>query len=324
MQTLSCDQGICFPDILRHVSSVAVAVFDRHGHLVDSNAGFKALLKFAELDERGDIRKLFVQPDFDELTAVHVDADTEDAVGQVFSGVLNLGNLDIAVRSLHGTVYSKAERFLLIAEYDINEYEFLSAAVLEMNEEMAQMQRQLKKLNNELKRSEQKLREASLTDYLTGVPNRRHFMQRGLQELAGCERSGQPLTLVICDLDHFKRINDQFGHDVGDEVLVWFSRKALEVMRTNEIFARFGGEEFVYLLPNTRQDEACHLLQRLREAMSESNPLRDERPVTASFGVVEWSRDEAMENMLKRADEALYKAKEQGRDCIVCASSAGG
>ncbi|MES9966850.1 MAG: GGDEF domain-containing protein, partial [Sedimenticola sp.] len=106
--------------------------------------------------------------------------------------------------------------------------------------------------------------------------------------------------------------------------LVWFSRKALEVMRTNEIFARFGGEEFVYLLPNTRQDEACHLLQRLREAMSESNPLQDERPVTASFGVVEWSRDEAMENMLKRADEALYKAKEQGRDCIVCASSAGG
>ncbi|MET0106993.1 MAG: GGDEF domain-containing protein [Sedimenticola sp.] len=323
MQTLSCDQGICFPDILRHVSSVAVAVFDRHGHLVDSNAGFKALLKFAEVDGRGDIRKLFVQPGFDELTAVSVDADADDTVGQVFSGVLNLGNPDVTVRSLHGTVYSKAERFLLIAEYDINEYEFLSASVLEMNEEMAQMQRQLKKMNTELKRSEQKLREASLTDYLTGVPNRRHFMQRGEQALAGCERSGQPLTLVVCDLDHFKRINDEFGHDVGDEVLVWFSDSARRVMRVNDVFARFGGEEFVFLLPDTLEKDACILLERLRSSMSKEQDLELGRPVTASFGVVEWCPGATLESMLKSADEALYEAKEKGRDCIVCVSSAG-
>ncbi|MES9937432.1 MAG: GGDEF domain-containing protein [Sedimenticola sp.] len=321
MHTLSCDQGICFPDILRHVSSVAVAVFDRHGHLVDSNTGFRALLKFAEIAEGEDIRTLFVQPGFDELTAVSVDADADDTVGQAFSGVLNLGNLDIAVRSLHGTVYNKDDRFLLIAEYDINEYEFLSASVLEMNEEMAQMQRQLKKMNTELKRSEKKLREASLTDYLTGVPNRRHFMQRGEQALAGCERSGQPLTLVVCDLDHFKRINDEFGHDVGDEVLVWFSDSARGVMRVNDVFARFGGEEFVFLLPDTVEKDACILLERLRSSMSQEQDLDLGRPVTASFGVVEWYPGETLESMLKSADEALYVAKEKGRDCIVCTSA---
>lgn len=138
--------------------------------------------------------------------------------------------------------------------------------------------------------------------------------------MSSAERSGLPLTMVMCDLDNFKDINDHHGHDVGDQVLVWFAEIASSIMRTNDILARLGGDEFVFLLPDTNEDDAFHLLQRLRMKMAEE-PLESlDHITTASFGAVEWSMGENLKSLLKRADQTLYHGKEHGKDQVITAN----
>ncbi|OOZ34146.1 hypothetical protein BOW51_12310 [Solemya velesiana gill symbiont] len=141
--------------MLRHVGSVVVGVFDKDGRLIDSNAGLNSLLEFSGIQQdKGGIRQIFMQPTFEDLIALQGGGlSIADQVELSFSGVLNIGKKDSTVRSLHGSVDRRGNIFMLVAEYDINEYQRLSASVLEMNEEMAQMQRELKKLNADLRES---------------------------------------------------------------------------------------------------------------------------------------------------------------------------
>jgi diguanylate cyclase (GGDEF)-like protein len=167
---------------------------------------------------------------------------------------------------------------------------------------------------------------ASLTDPLTGVANRRGFFQMAERLLVRTRFADQPAALMMFDLDHFKAINDEFGHGAGDEVLITVCRLATAQLRPNDLFGRIGGEEFVALLPDTTHQDAVRLAERLRAAV-ESNSHRvgvHTVRATVSVGVVTLSNGTTADlaELLGAADQALYRAKDAGRNSVKALSYA--
>jgi diguanylate cyclase (GGDEF)-like protein len=160
------------------------------------------------------------------------------------------------------------------------------------------------------------------TDVLTGLPNRRAVDDTLLRMLAQAGRSFSPLSVVLLDLDHFKQINDCYGHDRGDEVLAAFSTRLKEVMRESDFAGRSGGEEFVLFLPDTDRTGAVRLAERIRMSMRSLKIPGVERDITASFGIACFPDDSVDGSSLMRsADRALYAAKRNGRDRIEASST---
>ncbi|MBX3606917.1 MAG: GGDEF domain-containing protein [Piscinibacter sp.] len=183
----------------------------------------------------------------------------------------------------------------------------------------------LSKLRLDLRRQRQELRDAlerlnrlATIDELTGLPNRRCLLEHVPHELARCRRESQALTVALIDLDHFKRINDTLGHAAGDAVLRRFAVDAQQVLRTSDTMARWGGEEFLVLMPDCTVPEACAVLERLRRHLARrgDGSASPAPAVTFSAGVAELGRHEDLTTTLRRADEALYAAKARGRDCV--------
>lgn len=165
---------------------------------------------------------------------------------------------------------------------------------------------------------ENKLLRLATTDPLTGALNRRAFYARAKHEMARSQRHARPLCLAALDLDHFKRVNDQYGHAVGDQVLREFSRLCQKMARSTDLFARFGGEEFIFLLPDTDLSAARPLLERLREALL-ALPLQTPQgalQVTVSIGLAQLRPEHSLHLLQEAADSALYRAKQHGRNRV--------
>ncbi|BDT68880.1 putative diguanylate cyclase DgcT [Comamonadaceae bacterium OS-1] len=169
----------------------------------------------------------------------------------------------------------------------------------------------------------------SITDSLTGLANRRHFVHTAQRELDLALRHRLPLALLILDIDHFKRVNDTHGHDAGDKVLVEVARRCAQGLRTTDLLARWGGEEFVVLLPNTPLEHARQLAERMREAVAFSAQLhapKDAVRVTISMGAAGMAEGEPMtlDALVQAADNALYDAKRAGRNQVSLATGHSG
>jgi diguanylate cyclase (GGDEF)-like protein len=165
------------------------------------------------------------------------------------------------------------------------------------------------------------LRSQAVTDDLTGLDNRRRFDEALDNELVRSRTFGSPLSLLLVDLDNFKVVNDEFGHQRGDEVLRRTADLIREHLRDADIAARLGGDEFAIIAPDTGSAGAVALAERLRRSFRRLHQGPDLLPaVTASFGVAECIEDEPAEAFLSRADHALYEAKRRGRDCVALAS----
>jgi diguanylate cyclase (GGDEF)-like protein len=154
------------------------------------------------------------------------------------------------------------------------------------------------------------------TDPLTRLGNRRHFIERSTPELARADRHGERVALVMCDLDHFKSVNDRFGHARGDEVLRRFAAVLTRDRRGSDLVARWGGEEFVILLAEAEENEAQGLVERLRGATEQAD-FGEGLRVTASFGVAYRRPSESLDALVSRADGALCRAKSAGRNRVV-------
>lgn len=165
-----------------------------------------------------------------------------------------------------------------------------------------------------------KLQEYANRDGLTGIANRRFFEARLRDEFSRWQRYGGNLSVLLFDLDHFKAINDRFGHVVGDNVLRVMAQRVADVVRTQDTFGRFGGEEFALLLPCTSLDEAMHVAEKIRQTIG-NTPIEAEGvrvPVTASVGgAAAHVGALTHETLVNEADAALYRAKRQGRNCSV-------
>lgn len=172
----------------------------------------------------------------------------------------------------------------------------------------------------DLKSAETKLIDMANHDFLTGLVNRREMFNRAAIELSRARRHGKPLSVILIDIDYFKKLNDNYGHDMGDSVLKDLSRTLKETLREYDIVCRYGGEEFVVVTPETGLDMARELAERLRCAAlelaitheNEATPIH----ISISAGVAELMVDESIEKTISRADAALYRAKESGRNRI--------
>ncbi|BBL78514.1 hypothetical protein RxyAA322_03680 [Rubrobacter xylanophilus] len=151
------------------------------------------------------------------------------------------------------------------------------------------------------------------TDPLTGTSNRRSVYAALRREMEAARRYGKPLSVLLFDLDHFKRINDTYGHSQGDAALRWIANTVRSLLRTTDHLGRWGGEEFIVLAPETDLEQATLLAERLREAISLDQPP-NLPPLTASFGTATHRPGDTPEDLLRRADEGLYRAKARGRN----------
>lgn len=171
------------------------------------------------------------------------------------------------------------------------------------------------------KRTEDRLRALANQDPLTGCLNRRGYEQSGSEELWRAQRYGRPLSLLALDIDHFKCINDQHGHDVGDQVLDHFATLVRQRCRRSEKFARLGGEEFAVLMPETSLKAGYEFGEQLRLLVEHSPLLHVNGAIafTVSMGIAELRRDDDLARLTKRADAALYLAKADGRNRVLSA-----
>lgn len=178
----------------------------------------------------------------------------------------------------------------------------------------------LESANSGLQGALDSLEQAAGTDRLTGAWNRRRFEEAAIAEMALARRRRSSLSLLMLDLDHFKRINDGCGHDAGDAVLAGAARTWQEQLRVSDSLARWGGEEFLVLSPTTRLEGAVILGNKLREALR-SLAVAGVGPVTVSAGAAEYVPGETLEAWVQRADQALYRAKAEGRDRVLASES---
>ena len=189
-----------------------------------------------------------------------------------------------------------------------------NAIIQDLSEKIEELEVEGDKLRSRIEESEQH----AMRDILTGIPNRQAYEERIANEIARCRRYNSPLCLVVWDVDKFKAVNDNYGHAAGDKVLKVVAESLDRQIRATDFLARFGGEEFVLLLPEIELETAAQVANKLREIIAETPfHFRDSRvAVTISGGVAQLKKDEPANDIFERADKALYAAKEKGRNCI--------
>jgi diguanylate cyclase (GGDEF)-like protein len=188
---------------------------------------------------------------------------------------------------------------------------------------VSRLRARLQSTNAELREALQKIEVIAAYDELTGVCNRRSIREILLKERKRCDRNGQALCVAMIDADHFKHINDRYGHAAGDEVLRTLGRVLRASLRDTDAVGRYGGEEFLVVLPVADAAQAATPLERIRSAVAAARfkALPAELQATVSIGVAEYRRGEDADEAVKRADAAVYAAKAQGRNRIVWAAA---
>ena len=193
------------------------------------------------------------------------------------------------------------------------EHSQLTVKLGETQSFLTQLMRDSKNLDDQINR----IRALSLTDELTGLANRRSFLQRLENEVERAQRYGHSLSVALIDLDHFKQVNDQFGHGSGDEVLRRIATNILSAFRHSDLVSRYGGEEFAVLMPNTDLNGAIQSLCNTKTIVGNTGWMYQDRQLpmpTFSVGLALYQTGEMPENLIERADNALYRAKRLGRN----------
>lgn len=166
--------------------------------------------------------------------------------------------------------------------------------------------------------AERRLRFMATRDPLTGLSNRRHLLSIAKQEIGRIQRTHAPLSVVMADIDFFKRINDDYGHEAGDRVLAHAGRLFQQMFRESDVVSRWGGEEFLVLLPNTDMQAARPIVERLRNVVADTIIHNGTQPIrfTMSFGLATYGQAESIMRTIARADQALYRSKTNGRNRV--------
>ncbi|MBN2509020.1 MAG: diguanylate cyclase [Spirochaetales bacterium] len=246
-------------------------------------SGFEVCRKLKELPETKDIPVIF-------LTAINQKED-------IVKG-LNLGAVDYITKPF------QTEELLLRVRTHL---------------ELSRTRKQLISYLDDLGKENMVLEEVSITDGLTRLYNHSYIMERAVQEIANAKRHGSDISMIMFDLDFFKDVNDMYGHQVGDQVLVKVAHALKSRLREGDTAGRYGGEEFVVLLPNTAMEQAERIGERIRRFIDNLEWDIDGLHVTISGGVYE-RNDENAEDFVREADRLLYLAKQKGRNCLMCAS----
>jgi diguanylate cyclase len=287
--TLLLVLGGCVLGIIQLLAGIGIGMWLRRDDSADSNTGHQDLIQAGVIAKR--------------LQALA--DDVSSSVGQ------------------HATQLEQATQTLTSDGNRTNEA--LAELVVDVIDDIVRANQNLK---TKLETAESKLQEQaaeiethicrSMTDPLTGLPNRREFNDRLAERMSAWNRRKDPFTLMLLDVDHFKRLNDQHGHLVGDRVLAGIGKALRSSVRREDAVARYGGEEFAVLLPSTTLEQAARAAQNVRDAIARVTVEHNGRPisVTASGGLAMIQNREESESLIQRADAALYAAKAAGRNRV--------
>jgi len=223
--------------------------------------------------------------------------------------------LERAKEELHESL--KTEQVRIIISYLMIENDKMKARTSNLQASLETSQKQIEKLKTNLANAEAQ----GLSDPLTGLKNRRGFDVVLASQLATARNAGQPLSLIIADIDHFKAINDRYGHPAGDDVLKWFAKVLSSNVKGRDTVARYGGEEFAIVLPATPLDNASSVASQIKAQLEAQFWQKPGAPntllrVTASFGVAQFTPGEGTSALVARADSKLYEAKQGGRNRV--------
>jgi len=267
---------------------------------LEANAGLGALLD--------DLVELY------DFTLAISKGDLEQPLSLRGSLAGSLKNLDAALRHLtYQTQRVAAGDFTQRVDFMGEFSEAYNSMVVALDKARTELDAR----NELLQAQKAKLEELATTDALTGVYNRRKFNELILAEIERVRRYEHPLSLFILDIDHFKRINDTFGHPTGDQVLLKLALLVASNIRNTDLFARWGGEEFIVLATNCETFCPLSLAEKLRKLI-EGYAFDEVGGVTCSFGTAEYCVGDDQETLVKRADSNLYTAKESGRNRVIC------
>ncbi len=304
-------------DFLRGLKSLLVAILDSQGHLIDANRGFRELFpSTSDGPNPGQVRSVFLNPSLGQL----LDRAEGEHNEALFSGLMTLGAMDGESETWLGSVYRQGDRLLLVAERDVDQDRNLQRQLLALNKDYAEQERKLIRANRELARHAREVERLTYTDLLTELPNRRYFDSILRHQIENADRYGEVFSVLIVDLDRFKAINDSYGHLQGDEVLKQVAGALRNSLRSSDVIARWGGEEFIALAPKTGLESAQGLAERIRAKVEGMKVSGGPSQVTVSVGVAELKAKESAEGLLSRADQALYRAKELGRNRVTTGS----
>jgi len=213
-------------------------------------------------------------------------------------------------------IYKTHDIYCLIGKKDLHDSDEIMNNMTLLTNRLSNLSRDLNKKNRALKEANKKIENLMRHDELTGLSNRRHFMEYIQSEIANAHRYKKPLALVMCDLDHFKAVNDTYGHGVGDLLLQAISMVLSNETRKGELAARIGGDEFAIVLTQTPLEKGKMFTERIRRSISEISLDEIISPITLSLGITELKPNESIDTFLKRADMAMYKAKKSGRNKV--------
>ncbi len=298
------------PSSLSECDFIVGLALSAEGTIIECNKAFPDLLKLGE-SPVGRPLSLFLLPGQDALLER---IRTGPAAPEKTAVLLSAS--DGTTVSLDAYLGGGPERTLLFAPIGAPQEESLVARMSLLNLETARLAGELARKNHELEEANATITRLMNTDPLTGIANRRQFVSVAEKALAFSRRQGIPMSLIMADIDHFKQFNDRFGHAMGDEVLVAFAQMLFNSCRFEDTVCRYGGEEFLVLLPGTPLVPSRAIAERLRENTEKLAIPGLEEGIRASFGVTEFLADETLEDFIARTDKALYKAKSRGRNRV--------
>ncbi len=300
--------------LLRAFRTVVWAAFDERGRLTGANLGFAALAH--QLDGAPDPERaagVFASPTLEELFARPVDAE-----GVAYRGLLTVVDANERALSLRGAAARRGDGLVVLAEHATEETQAALDAVLRLNEELADTQRELVLARRRLEAREEALKTLAATDALTGLANRRAFLDH-LEASTQRVTRGHAAALLMLDIDDFKQTNDRWGHPTGDAHLIAVAHAMRASVRAYDVPARFAGDEFAVLLPDADLDHASEVADRLLTAARAPRGADVPNGVQVSIGAIVLRDGEPAEEAIKRVDRALYAAKHAGRGRVVAA-----
>jgi diguanylate cyclase (GGDEF)-like protein len=255
--------------------------------------------------------------------AIHLDTDDSEQIAQIEKGEC-VGEMSIFESELPSAYVSAVTEATLLGIHKEIIWQLIDRSNSFAKNMLHLLLQRLRSGNAALSGSYDKIRAQEISiflDPLTGIYNRRWLNEMFKREIQRCQKSESPLGLIMIDVDHFKNFNDQNGHLAGDQCLKSIATTLHSNLRPNDMVARFGGEEFSVLLPDTGEKGCIMIAERLRGAISKTiiidNKGNKLPSVTISLGIAQLKQGDSIESLLDQADKALYQAKEQGRDCVV-------
>lgn len=287
-----------FEALFMNLPDPSFVVNRKYGIITLYNPAFKKIMK-ATNEQLAGLSQFDISPDFQE----HVGMTSAEYGKEI------IDNLKLGDSAFFEWTHKNIDGELFTVEVSVSYIKILDEEVyLSCWRDLSlfkEQEKQLKELQN-----------ISNTDYLTGICNRRHFDELIHLEVTRSNRYNTKLSLIMLDIDHFKQVNDLFGHSIGDRALIELVNIIKNQKRETDIFARWGGEEFCLLIPNIDSRKAECLAEKYRN-MVENHTFPEVGKLTISLGVTEYLRGEPIDSMLKKADKALYYAKNSGRNSVV-------